>query len=110
MTPTAADLAIMQGDDWAAVVTVTNADGTTADLTGHSAQASIRLGLAEHFPALYTIATSITLPNTITLVIASDTTSQLYCEYRWDLQIIDQQGRISTLLLGRVFTTQQVTT
>lgn len=104
--PTKADLAIYQGDDYAAVVTV---DGLT-DLAGFTAQAQIRVGPADTNPQIVVeIDTALALPNTINLVIPNEVTLRLSGTYMWDLQVTDPGGVISTLLAGIVTVTPEVT-
>jgi hypothetical protein len=104
--PNKANLAIYQGDDYAAVVTV---DGLP-DLTGFTAQAQIRLGPADNNPIVVVeIDTALALPNQINLVIPESITRQLSGIYMWDLQITDPVGITSTLLAGNVIVTQEIT-
>ena len=104
--PSKADLAIYQGDDYAAVVTVDGID----DLAGFTAQAQIRLGPADTNPQVVVeIGVAMTPPNTINLTIPAATTAQLSGAYAWDLQVTDPGGVVSTLLAGNVAVTREVT-
>lgn len=104
--PTIADLAIYQGDDYAAVVTVSGVD----DLTGFTPQAQIRLGPADTNPQVVVeINAAVSPPNQINLTIPDAITTQLSGIYAWDLQITDPGGVISTLLAGKVVVTPEVT-
>jgi hypothetical protein len=104
--PSKADLAIYQGDDYAAVVTV---DGVP-DLTGYVAQAQIRLGPADLCPQVVVeIDTALALPNQINLLIPDNITGRLSGIYMWDLQITDPAGITSTILAGNVVVTREVT-
>lgn len=108
--PETVNLAIYQGDDYAANVTVKKADGTPADLTGYSAQAQIRPSLADQAatPAAQFI-TSIN-GNVISLVLGHEQTKALTrSAYFWDVQIISPNAWITTLLAGKVAITMEVT-
>lgn len=108
--PGKANLAIYQGDDYAALVTVQNADRTPADLTGYVANAQMRLGPADHNPQVVVeIAAAITPPNTISLNIPHATTAQLSGQYAWDLQLVSPGNIITTILAGQANVTLQVT-
>lgn len=106
------DLAIYQGDDYAALVTVNNcADGTPADLTGYTAQGQIRSGPADFAPLVVAeMLATVVLPNNISLYLASAQTlamqSLFYC---WDLQLITPNGMIITIMRGDVNVTTEVT-
>jgi hypothetical protein len=105
------DLGIYQGDDWAAMVTVKNADGTDADLTGYTAQSQIRTGPADQ---VWEISAEITCavvpPNQISLSLTSAQTGQLeQPNYCWDLQITSPANIITTILAGNVTVQPEVT-
>ena len=105
-----ANLAIYEGDDYSALVTVLNADATMPDLTGYEAQAQIRLGAADFNPTVVVeIETAITPPNQIALTIPNAITSQLSGRYQWDLQLTATDGTITTILAGLVTVTPEIT-
>lgn len=98
------DLTIYQGDDWAALVNVTNSDGTPADLTGYTAQAQFRTGIADQtWLVSAALQCVIVLPNQISLSLTSAQTTLLtepvYC---WDLQVTSPDGIVTTLMAGNV--------
>jgi len=110
--PGTANLAIYQGDDYAADILVFEADGTTpADLTGYTAQAEIRTQAGDscaNAAAIFTV--TIVLPNTITIQLSHDQTKALTkATYVWDVQCINADGWITTLLAGQVMVTKEVT-
>jgi hypothetical protein len=108
--PSTANLVIYQGDDYAAVVTVSDGSGTSPDLTGYTPQAQIRLGPADNNPTVVVeIAASLTLPNTINLSIPRDITTQLSGNYSWDLQLTKPDATIETILAGSVHVALEVT-
>ena len=109
-----APLAIYQGDDWAAMVTVTNPDFTAADLTGYTAQAQIRTGPADQNPYVAAeMLTAVVTPNLISLSLTHAQTVLLddAINYFWDLQITSGTNppEITTLLTGAVTVTAEVT-
>lgn len=104
--PARADLAIYQGDDYTALVTV---DGISS-LSGYTPQAQIRLGPADQNDIIVVeITAALVLPNQIGLLIPHDITVQLSGLYVWDLQVTDGDGVVTTLLAGAVVVTQEVT-
>ena len=108
--PSKANLAIYQGDDYAAVVTVLNGSDAPPDLAGYQAQAQIRNGAADSNPdILVEINTSIQAPNLVNLWIPNSDTVGLSGPYAWDLQLIAPDGIISTILAGNVTVTPEVT-
>jgi hypothetical protein len=108
--PSTANLAIYQGDDYAAIVTVNDGSGTSPDLTGYTPQAQIRLGPADtNSIVVVEIAATLNLPNTINLSIPRSITTQLSGGYSWDLQLIKPDATIETILAGKVQVTLEVT-
>jgi hypothetical protein len=98
------DLAIYQGDDWVAMVTVLNCDGTTADLTGYTAESQIRTGIADQtWQVAAQLLCVVQPPNLISISLTSAQTTLLeqpvYC---WDLQIVSPSGIVITILAGAV--------
>jgi hypothetical protein len=105
-----ANLDIYQGDDYAADVTVLNADGSAADLTGYTAQSQIRAALSDASPTATAQFAVAIAGNVITLMLSHDETKALTsASYVWDLQVIDSGGWITTLLAGAVKVTKEVT-
>ena len=106
-----ADLLVMQGDDYQGLVTVTKPDTAPLDvLTGYTARAQIRAGNADEYPVLVNILTNITSPY-IALAIPHSDTVRLQNEnsLRWDLQLTDTNGFVTTLLAGLVRLQRDVT-
>ena len=108
-----ANLQIYQGDDYAAVVTVTSADPTVPPsqvLAGYTAQAQIRQDVADvASTVLVEIGTSVSSPN-ITLSIPHAQTVPLTGQtMRWDLQVKSPAGIVTTLLAGFVRVQNEVT-
>lgn len=109
---TPANLAIYQGDDWAAAVNVLNADGTPADLTGYTAQAQIRSGPADQSWAVAAEISCVVedVLGLISLSLTHDQTSLLTDQpYVWDMQITSPDNEITTLLNGQVAVALEVT-
>lgn len=108
--PSQANLAIYQGDDYAAVVTVSNGSTAPPDLTGYTAESQIRVGPAMYNPTVVVqIDTEVAPPNTINLSIPNGITLQLSGQYVWDLQLTDPTGIKTTILAGNVLVTPDVT-
>jgi len=105
------DLAIYQGDDWSASVTVLRGDLTPMDLTGYTATSQIRAGVADQAPMVAAVITAtVVLPNFISLYLPHAQSALLPgTDYRWDLQIVSAAGQITTILAGAVQVTQEVT-
>jgi hypothetical protein len=108
---TKANLAIYQGDDYLAVVTVSNGTSTPPDLTGYTAQAQIRSGPADsNATVLVEISTQVNPANsTVNLTIPSAITATLSGQYAWDLELIAPDGIINTILAGSASVTPEVT-
>lgn len=103
-------LEIMQGDDYAAIVTVTDALGDPADLSGYGAQAQIRHYFADYDPAVAVeIAAAVVLPDEVHLGIPAAQTAALRSGYVWDLQLVSPSGVITTILHGPVRVRYEVT-
>src|SRR5215467_3455291 len=105
------DLAIYQGDDWSASVTVLRGDLTPADLTGYTATSQIRAGVADQAPMVAAvIQATIVLPNFVSLYLPHAQSVLLPgSDYRWDVQLVSPSGQITTILAGEVLVTQEVT-
>lgn len=102
------NLSIHQGDDYSAVVTVTDGTGAPANLTGYTARAQIRRTVADDSDIVYAMQTQITGAD-ITLSIPHTVTETLTGRYRWDLELVSSSDVVSTLLNGSVVVTQEVT-
>jgi len=100
---------IYQGDDYAADVTVTLEDGTPADITGYTAQAQVRLAVADVDPVVVaTFATDVQSPQ-VFLSLTHDQTKVMSGRYVWDLQLVDAGGIVTTILYGNVSVKAEVT-
>lgn len=107
---TAADIHVYQGDDYIAIVTVTNPDGTAANLTGYTAQAEIRPTTADRSePPLAQFQCGIS-GNVVTIILTHAQTELLASQILlWDLQLIDSSGWITTIMAGNVMVAFEVT-
>jgi hypothetical protein len=103
-----ADLEVYQGDDFLATVTVMEGS-KPADITGYTAQAQIRRDVADNDPEVAVEITTVVTSPYITLSILHDVTATMSGIYVWDLQIINTDGAIETILTGQVRVTQEVT-
>jgi hypothetical protein len=106
---TRSDLSIYQGDDYSAIVTVRNADGTPADISGYTALAQIRRAPADADSVVVQTMTTVVASPNINLSLTNAQTQALTGRYVWDLQIISSTGAITTILAGRVTVTAEVT-
>src|SRR5262245_16818399 len=104
-----ADLPIYQGDGFAAVVEILDGNGDPADLTGYSALAQIRKGPADLFPEVTeTITTTISSPNVVLSLTASQTSKLTNNPLFWDLELTDAEGMPTTVLSGNVVVTLEI--
>jgi hypothetical protein len=107
--PSKANLAIYQGDDYAALVTVTDMAGQAVDLTGYSAQAQIRSGPADTNPVVMADITTAITANLITLTMPGSVTLPLAGRFVWDLQLVAPSGVTTTILAGAAIVTAEIT-
>ena len=111
--PSRANLELYQGDDYSALVTVYEADGTTpVNLTGYTPRAQIRRDVADRAAevlAEITIAIADAAGGMLTLALDHDVTVTLSGKLLWDLQLTDSLGGITTILAGAVNVTSEVT-
>lgn len=107
--PARQDIDIYQGDTFAATVTVRNADGTDADITGYTAKAQIRRAVADADPVVVAEMSAVVQSPEIQLALSHDITETLAGRYVWDLQIVSAAGAVTTILAGKVNTTAEVT-
>jgi len=103
-----ADLAIRQGNDYAATVIVENADGTAADLTAYTgARAQLRRAPADEDPEVAAeIVCTIVLPDQIRLSIPKSVTIALCGRYVWDLDLLPDE---LTIIGGKAVIVAEVT-
>ena len=107
--PSKANLAIYQGDDYSAVVTVANGNGLPPDLTGYTAKAQIRSGPADTNPdVIAELGVAIDV-DTITLTMPATDTATLNGRYQWDLELTSPLGLKTTILAGAAIATGEVT-
>jgi hypothetical protein len=109
MMPGGYSLNIYRGDDHAWRFTLwQDAEKTLpVDLTGQSVKAEIRDRPAGDVVQVLEVA--VTLPNTIDVVLRHQQTSQLIASGRWDMQLTDGSGWVSTVLAGNVKVTGDIT-
>jgi len=107
--PDRADLQIYQGDDYAATVTVSNPDGTPADLSACTPRAQIREDVADEAPTVIVEIAATIAGSDVNLFIPHTDTTLLAGGYVWDLQLTDGDGLITTVVAGKVRATQEVT-
>ena len=106
----AANVSVYQGDDYAALVSVYNADGSDADLSGYTVEAQIRRKPADSSVLVESFNVAIQPPNTIALSLTHDQTLALAGSFVWDLQLTETAtGMITTILAGKLQGTLEVT-
>jgi hypothetical protein len=103
------NLTIYQGDDYAAVVTVRNADGTPADISTYTAEAQIRRAAADVDEVVVATFTAVVASPAVNLTLTHDQTLPLTGSYVWDLQLVSAGGVITTIMAGQVRMTAEVT-
>jgi hypothetical protein len=109
MPATREDLSVYQGDDQSWTVTVRNQDGTPAVITGFTARAQIRRGVADSDPVVVAeMAASIASP-VVNLSLTHIQTSTMSGRYVWDLQLTSPTGEVTTILAGNVNAKAEVT-
>ena len=109
MMPGAYALNIYQGDThaWRFTLWQDVAKTTPVDLTGSAVKAEIRdrhAGLV-----IQPITLTVTLPNIIDALLTASETRTLIASGRWDLQLTDAEGWVSTILAGPVRVTSDIT-
>lgn len=108
--PDRANLSIYQGDDYAAVVTVTNGLPPEEVLAGYMARAQIRKDAAEITDEiLVDIGATVETPHIYLNIPQDETASLCSGSYVWDLEIVGPDGVITTILAGTARVTAEVT-
>jgi hypothetical protein len=102
------DLEVYQGDDISVTVTVRNADGTPATLTGYTAKAQVRKTSADFGPVMAEFTCTIQT-NVISLSLSNAQTVLLAGPHYWDVQIKSPGGSVTTLVRGRLLATEEIT-
>lgn len=97
-----ADHALYQGDDYTALITVRNADGSAADITGYTALAQIRRDVADADATVAATFTAAVSSPHVLLSLTNAQTRALSGKYVWDLQLTSAAGLIATILKGKV--------
>lgn len=104
-----ADLELVQGDTASWTVTVTNEDGTPADISTYTAQAQIRRAVADADEVVVADMTTLVESPAVVLALTSAQTTPMSGFYVWDLQLTGSEGEIITIMAGRVKVTAEVT-
>ena len=105
--PQEVDLALYTGDDFSMTLTLTNPDGSIANLTGSTAQAQIRVTAVD--PTIQASFISSISNNVITLNLTGVSSQNLVGKYVWDCQLTNASGAVRTPVAGAVTFTQDVT-
>ena len=104
-----ADLKITQGDDYSAIVTVRNSDGSLANIAAYTASAQIRSDSADLSPLIVSFSASVSSPYVYLSIPHSQTILLTETRYVWDLQLVSSTGIITTIMRGEVFPIAEVT-
>lgn len=109
MMPGSYALNIYRGDDhaWQFMLWADPEKTVPMDLTGYVVEAEVRDrsgGLV-----ITRAVITVTLPNTVDVVLDHDATRDLPASGQWDLQLTDAVGRIATVLAGPVKVTGDIT-
>lgn len=107
--PANQDLELYQGDSFAASVTVSNEDGTPADISSYTATAQIRRAVADADPVVVADITCTTESPLVHLSLTAAQTTALNGRYMWDLQLAGGAGEVITILRGAVKLTAEIT-
>ena len=105
-----ADLTIVRGDDYRAVITLTQ-NNEPFDLTGYTATAQIRPNttLNAALTAEFTATIDTPVDGIVVLELDHDTTAAFTINGVWDMQIEDGDGWVTTVVSGAVIITPDVT-
>jgi hypothetical protein len=107
LTPTVIDLNLYRGDDTFLSVTVTEADGSAADLAGATPKSQIRESFDAE-TAVAELAATIT-GNTVNLHLQHADAALLPAVAVWDLQLTWSDTTITTIAMGTVKVIGEVT-
>lgn len=105
------DLFIYQGDDFYARVRVVDGDGDDVDITSYTPKAQIRRKYAQDSDAddiVMTLSSVVQTPHVL-LTLSREESMLLYGRYRWDLQLADETGYLTTVIAGAVSAFPEVT-
>jgi len=105
--PLPVNLDLYSGDDFSMQLTLTNPDGTIADLSNATVMSEIRTTAAA--PAIAATFTPDITGNVISLTLAGSDTQELVGKFVWDCQITSGSQLVTTLVAGKVTFTQDVT-
>lgn len=92
-----------QGDSWSPGTITCDVGGTVIDFTGYSAKMEIRTGLSGDLIKTLTDTSGIMMGSDGTIVLsmtAAETNAIAAGEYRYDLQVADTNGSITTYFSG----------
>jgi hypothetical protein len=106
--PSELDLQLYAGDDFAFTLTLTDSSNQPVDLTGATAEAQIRTKPGTPDPPAASFICSIST-NVITLTLQGTATQDLVGSYSWDCQVTYSGGTVSTVVMGSVKFTEDVT-
>jgi len=110
MIPSTYNLTLYRGDTdrWQFLLWADAEKTTPADLTGATASAMIRDKAVGGTFAM-SLDCTVTVPNTVDMVLTSEASRDLPAKGVWDLQVTWASGDITSILKGTVSVTQDVT-
>ena len=104
------NISIHQGDDWVAVLTVRNQDGTLANISGYTAKAEMRDDYAETGADLVAEIMAAVNSPIVNLSLGRTTTKAIPSgRYVWDCQLTAPGGNITTIAAGTADLVPEVT-
>jgi hypothetical protein len=102
------DIRFRQGDDVSKTVTVRNADGTLADLTGYTALAQIRRDVADVDTTVDATFACTISGSEVIMYLGDDQTTTLTGDYVWDLEVTSPTGITTTIMTGQAIADAEV--
>lgn len=105
------DLVVTRGDDFRAVVTLSDSDGNLMDLSSSTAKAQVRVSTALNAELLAEFVCDIPAPATdgvVTITLPHTVTEDLPRKGKWDLQITTD-GWVTTVAKGNITVLPDVT-
>jgi hypothetical protein len=105
------DMKIYKGDFVEVFVTVSDDNNVPIDLTGYTAEASLKLNYTDSSPVDFTCTLTAPTLGQVKIYLASTISSALVPgDYIWDFQIVKPNGDARTYIAGDVKVLNEVTT
>jgi hypothetical protein len=107
--PQTVNLTVYQGDDFFLYLTVTDLNNNPVPMVGWTAAAQVRAAPGTPVVATFTASIDVTVTNRVNLRLPHLEAVKLPRKARWDCQVIDPNGVVTTLVAGSVEGTQEIT-